>query len=99
MATSEGMTLYTYSRCDRRANEPRWHDDGIGDIFFESAEAAKVDLIDLRKSIVADAEETWVPMQLERIDTLPLTKDNLLALLNNGVGSVVKKYEVLEIVA
>ena len=35
-------------------------------------------------------------MHLERVVTLPVTKEAMVALLNSGVGAIVKKYDILE---
>ena len=35
-------------------------------------------------------------MRLERIETLPLTAETLLILLNKGVGAIIRNYEVVQ---
>lgn len=94
-----GFTLYTYSRCDRPASEPRWQNDGTGNDFFDSAEATKAALTDLKNEVLAAPEETWVPMQIETVEILPLTNANLVTLLNEGVGALIKSHEVVETVS
>lgn len=35
-------------------------------------------------------------MRLERIETVPVTRDAFLALLNDGVGSIVRNYDIID---
>lgn len=35
-------------------------------------------------------------MRLEQIETIPVTQESILALLNGGVGSFVKSSEIIE---
>ncbi|MDE3854418.1 hypothetical protein [Sinorhizobium meliloti] len=50
------------------------------------------------KDIEAEPDETPGVHLIERIEMLPLTKDTLLALLNEGMGAVLKSYEIVETV-
>ena len=90
---AQSAYFYTYSF----ASVPealRWMDEENSSPFFDSAEAARGVILDLRKAIVA--EFAWEPVRLEKVETLPLTAATFLALLNQGVGAIIKSYEVVE---
>jgi hypothetical protein len=95
VSAAPSFTLFTYSP-DVEPLEGRWRDDGIGDAFFGSAENARAAIVELRDAVAGDPEHVWPAMRLERIETVPVTKDAILALLNDGVGALVKTYDVIE---
>ena len=90
--------FYTSSLCNRPMNEDRWHDDGIGFMFFDTVEEARDDLDQLRKSLASDPEAQWSPMQIEKVTLAAESRRDLLRLLNEGVGSIVVGCEVVEVV-
>jgi len=89
------FTLFTYSP-DVEPLEARWRDDSIGDAFFGSAENARAAIVDLRDAVANEPDHDCPPMRLERIETVPVTKDAILALLNDGVSAIVKSYHIIE---
>jgi len=89
------FTLFTYSP-DGEPLESRWRDDGIGDAFFVSAETARAAIIELRDAVTGEPDNDCPPMRIERIETVPVTMEALLALLNDGVGAIVNTYVVVE---
>ncbi|NTA19863.1 hypothetical protein [Agrobacterium tumefaciens] len=93
-----GEVIYTYSKCHRMEGERRWRDDDTGFSVFSSFDDAKTDLLELKGTIADDPDDIWSPMQIEKIEMLPMTRDNLLKLLNEGMEAVVHKSEVVEIV-
>lgn len=95
MPGEQSYTFYTYSVVPSM-DEPRWHDDGIGSIFFDSAEAAQQAVLDLYNELADDPENDLTSMRLEKVETLPIMKETLLALLNEGVGAIVQHYEIIE---
>ncbi|RWB98679.1 MULTISPECIES: hypothetical protein [unclassified Mesorhizobium] len=97
MSEKQSFTFYTYSRCAEFEND-RWAYTGIPDFFFEDAESARQAVLELRAEIAADPDEEWFPMQLEKIETLPISKETIFALLNKGVGAFLKSYEITEVV-
>ncbi|WP_104668770.1 hypothetical protein [Ensifer adhaerens] len=97
MSQSGSFTFYTYARVDP-SREDRWAYTGISDIFFDDEESARQDLRELRADVESEAGYTWQPMQLEKIETLPVSRETILALLNDGVGSFVRKYEIVEVI-
>lgn len=90
-----GEIIYTYSKCDRDPGERRWRDDDTGFDVFDTYEEAKADLLELRKTVVED-EDIWQPMQIEKVVLRPMTRSNILTLLNHGMEAVVAEYEVME---
>jgi hypothetical protein len=96
MSQSESFTFYTYSLAIH--DRDRWAYTGIPDIFFHSETEARQALHELRRDVIGSAEETWWPMQLEKIETLPITRESIFALLNDGVGAFVQSYEVIDII-
>lgn len=90
------LVFYTYSAVRPNNNEPRWHEDGIGDAFFENQEEARKAVIQLRLELIDATEEPLPPMQIEKVVTLPPTEKSILDLLNSGVEKFVQHHEVVE---
>jgi hypothetical protein len=95
MPASPSFIFYTYLP-ELHPVEPRWRDDGIGDAFFRNAETARAAIVAARDAVADDPGHDWPPMRLERIETVPVTKDAFLALLNDGVGAIVRSYNIIE---
>lgn len=96
LLSAQSFTLYTYSHPSR--GKRHWHDAENGNPFFESEEAVRRVVIELRADVSDDPETEWPEMRIERIETVPITRSNLLALLNDGVGAIVQKYEIIGII-
>lgn len=89
------FTLFSYS-LDIEPLETRWRDDGIGSVFFASAETARAAILELRNAIAVEPDNDCPPMRIERIETVPVTKEAFISLLNDGVGAIVKTYAIIE---
>ena len=96
MSARKSFTFYTYSRVNRA--EDRWDYTGIPDFFFHSETEAREALHELRCDVISDPADEWWPVQLEKIETLPISREGIFALLNDGVGSFIKSYEVIDII-
>lgn len=96
MTEEQAYQLYTYPVV-RDPEEPRWTETGIPDIYFASFEEAKAEVTRLRDDLQS-ADEDIPAFRIEKIETLPLSKANLLILLNEGMGSFLKSYEIEETV-
>lgn len=95
MVTEQTFVFYT-SRLQGAMKEDRWAYTGTPDIFYHTHDEARAGLMAMLRDIEAEPEETPGVQLIERIETLPMTKDTLLALLNDGVGAVLKSYEIVE---
>ncbi|WP_339073092.1 hypothetical protein [Sinorhizobium meliloti] len=95
--TQQSFVFYT-SRLQGDPGEDRWAYTGIPDIFYHTYEEAHADVMAMLKDLEAEPDETPGVHLIERIETLPMTKDTLLALLNEGMGAVLKSYDVVETV-
>ncbi|AYG64384.1 hypothetical protein [Rhizobium jaguaris] len=95
MQTAPTLTLYTYTTA-ANLGEARWNDRDRADQFFEDVESAKRDLLEVRDEIAEDDETGPTAICLERIETIPMTEAAILALLNDGVGAIVHRYEIIE---
>lgn len=95
MSEKHGLTFYSYSSATR-TDVDRWRDTGIANEFFHDEAAARLAVVELFAELRRDPEATLTPMYIEKIETLPLTKQNVLALLNFGVGPFVDKYYIME---
>lgn len=91
----QSFTFYTYSMISEM-DEARWAYTGIRDIFFDTFEAAREAVLELRSDTESDPEMEWKPTRIEKIETLPVSGQTMLALLNDGVGAFVNKYEIIE---
>lgn len=93
--TLSSFTFYTYSVAGIPPEE-RWKPTGISDIFFDSLEEARNAVLALRKDVMADPEMEWATTVLEKMETIPLDRAAVLALLNHGPGGVVARCEIVE---
>jgi len=89
------FTFYTYSNAGVQAEE-RWKPTGIPDIFFDSYEQAQRAVKEMRADILADPDMEWPVMNIEKVVTVPISPASILALLNDGLGTFVQQYEVVE---
>lgn len=89
------MILYTYTS-DPLDAETRWKEDGIGNEFFASFDEARQVVLDLRKDIAEDTEVELRPIHIERVEILSVAGENVLTLLNEGIGPLVRNYEIVE---
>jgi hypothetical protein len=97
MAQEQTYQLYTYSMV-HDPEEPRWKETGIPDIYFASFQEVKAEITRLRDDLKA-ADEELPAFRIEKIETLPVSKSNLLILLNEGMGAFLKSYEIVETVS
>lgn len=95
MFQGESFTFYTYARVDESRGD-RWAYTGLPNFFFSDEDGARAALRELRGDIESDPDDTWTPMQLEKIETLPVSRENILALLNDGIGAFVRRYEIID---
>ena len=95
MSAAPSFIFYTYSPTFQSAGS-RWRDDGGRDPFFGSAESARQAIVDLRKAVSSESDHDLPPMHLERIVTVPVTKEAMIALLNSGVSAIVENYDIIE---
>ncbi len=96
MTQEHTLELYTYSVV-RDPEEPRWTETGIPDIYFASFEEVKAEIMRLRDDLQS-VDDDIPAFRIEKIETLALSKANLLILLNEGMGSILKSYEIVETV-
>ncbi len=98
MAQEQEQTfeLYSYSRISHR-KEPRWKETGIPSEYFADLEEARAAVTSMREQLAEDHDDVDA-YRLERIRTAPLSKANLLILLNQGMGAFLSSYEVVETV-
>ncbi|MBX5141235.1 hypothetical protein HJB79_21055 [Rhizobium lentis] len=95
---SEPCILYTYTIQSDDPGNKRWKHAELPDrAFFPTLDEVLAEVIDLRE----DADEVFpngMPsIQIERIETLPVTKESLLTLLNEGLEPFITNYEIVEI--
>ncbi|AYG66037.1 hypothetical protein [Rhizobium sp. CCGE531] len=96
MAQQQTLEFYSYSMISRR-EEPRWKETGIRSEYFADLDEARAAVISMREELAEDHDDVDA-YRLERIRTAPLTKENLLILLNQGMGAFLTGYEVVETV-
>lgn len=97
MFQSESFTFYSFTRVDENSDD-RWAYTGIPEIFFYDEDSARKALCELREDVKSDPENNWPPMQLEKIETVPISKEGVFALLNDGIGAIVKSYEIIDVI-
>lgn len=94
------MILYTYS-LEAEPNEDRWKDTGIPGFFFTELDEVRQVVRELRDEVTSDEDEepSWSPVRIERIELLAPTTQNVLTLLNEGIGPLIQRYEIVETIA
>lgn len=94
------MILYTYS-LEAEPNEHRWKDTGTPGFFFAELDEVRQAVIELRDEVTSneDDEPSWSPVRIERIELPAPTAQNLLTLLNGGIGPLVQRDEIVETIA
>ncbi|MGO4569341.1 hypothetical protein AB4Z52_30920 [Rhizobium sp. 2YAF20] len=97
MSQGGSFTFYSYARVDE-GRDDRWAYTGIPDIFFYDEGSAREALRELREDVESEPESSWPPMQLEKIETVPISRESIFALLNDGIGAFVKSYEIIDII-
>lgn len=96
MKRDRSFELFTYSVV-QDDEEPRWKETGMPDTYFASYEEAKAEVTKLRDDLKS-ADEELSAFRIEKIETLQVSKANLLTLLNEGMGGFLKSYEIVETV-
>lgn len=94
MLSAPSLTLYTFTFADD-LDEDRWKDDGLPSTFYEDRDAARRSLLATRSELASDPHISF-PLCLERIETVPMTKAAIVALLNDGVEAIISSHEVIE---
>ncbi|MES0022380.1 MULTISPECIES: hypothetical protein [unclassified Mesorhizobium] len=94
------MILYTYS-LDVEPNEGRWKDPGTPGFFFAELDEVRQAVIELRREVTSngDDEPSWSAVRIERIEILAPTAQSVLTLLNDGIGPLIQRYEIVETIA
>lgn len=98
METAPTLVLYAYTS-KLALGDDRWEDRGVPDYFYEDEAAARQDLLALHDHLAGDADNSYPPICLERIETVPMTRSAIVALLNDGVGAIIGSYQIIEEIA
>jgi len=94
---AEGLVFTFYTYADARIpREERWKPTGLRDIFFDNYDDVKSTVLAMRDDIAADPDMEWETTNIEKVETIPISQSSILALLNDGPGAFVDRYEVVE---
>ncbi|MCK9468519.1 hypothetical protein [Aquamicrobium defluvii] len=92
------LILYTYSCADSDV-AARWRDTDLRNEFFPDLDEVKQAVLELRDEVMrSDPATPWMPVRIERIEIAPIEGPAVLTLLNEGVGPLVRAYEIVEMV-
>ncbi|NTF47052.1 hypothetical protein [Rhizobium rhizogenes] len=95
---SEPCILYTYTIQSDDPDNKRWKCAELPDaLFFSTLDEVRAEVIDLREDTDEVFPDGVPPIRIERIETLPVTKESLLILLNKGIEPFITDYEIVEI--
>ena len=72
METAPTLILYAYTGKWDLGDE-RWADRTVPDYFYEDKDAARKDMLGLHATLEADPDDSYPPLCLERIETVPMT--------------------------
>lgn len=95
METAPTLVLYAYTS-KLALGDDRWEDRTVPDYFYEDEAAARQDLLALRDRLAGDPDNSYPPICLERIETVPMTRSAIMALLNDGVDAIIGSYHIIE---
>ncbi|ANH08558.1 hypothetical protein [Shinella sp. HZN7] len=98
MEAAPTLVLYAYTS-KLALGDARWEDRTEPDYFYEDEALARQDLLALRDRLAADAPNAYPPICLERVETVPMTRSAIVALLNDGVGAIIGSYQIIEEIA
>ncbi|PWI54352.1 hypothetical protein B5K03_09145 [Rhizobium phaseoli] len=87
------LTLYTFIN-KSAVGEDRWRETGIPEIFYEDVDEARRDMLEVHEEH-SSGPDTF-PLCLEKVETIPMTKSAIMALLNHGVKAIIDRYEIIE---
>ncbi len=94
---NDAQTLVLYTYCSKATlGDARWEDRTVPDYFHDDEDAARRDVLALRDRLAADPDYREMSICLERVETVPMTRSAIMALLNEGVGSIISSYQVIE---
>lgn len=97
---SEPCIIYTYTVHHDDPDFDRWeHVDFPNASYFSTFEEVRAEVMDLHENRRKDFPHGIPTIQIERIETLPITQDSLLLLLNKGFRPFITDYQILEIIA
>ncbi|MBD0417129.1 hypothetical protein [Oryzicola mucosus] len=95
---SELCVLYTYTLHSEDPHNTRWKYAELPDnAYFETLDEVRTEVIDLLEDTDETSPNSKRRIQIERITTLPATKESLLTLINWGLEPIIIDYEVVEI--
>ena len=93
------MIIYTFSPA-LGAGEDRWKDTGIREQFYADLEEVRHAVCDFRDDLALQKGEPPVgSIQIERVKLDAPTAENVLTLLNCGIGPLVRHCEIVETIA
>ena len=95
MSDTRGYIFYTYSSA-AKTGEHRWYDDGADNEFFDSEVSAREAVATVFRETIRDGEAMPAAMCIVKIETVSLTEESVLALLNNDLKSFVHVYEIVD---
>lgn len=90
------MILYAFS-LDSEDGEDRWKDTGIRELFYTQLDEVRRAVRDVRADLAQQEDRPSMgPIRIERVELDEPTPDSVLVLLNNGIGPLVRHYEIVE---
>lgn len=95
---SELCILYTYTVQRDDPDNTRWKYAQFPDrAYFSTLDEVRAEVIDLREDPDEVFPDGMQRFQIERIETLPITNESLLILLNKGLEPFMTGHEIVEI--
>ncbi|CVI64411.1 hypothetical protein CFBP4996_25805 (plasmid) [Agrobacterium leguminum] len=88
-------TFYSYLPATD-VGAPDWPHDGNQNPFYENVDAVRRAVRQLKREVAKDPEHSWKPIHLVKIEISAVSRHSVLVLLNEGISSLVKNYEILE---
>ena len=91
------LIIYTFDLLSE-APQTRWNRPGLPFELFNSLEEARNALFTIRKNVQATDDETWQPVQIEKIEVEPIVGPKFWTLLREGLGPFVRSCAIVETV-
>lgn len=89
------MILYTFDML-REDPATRWNRPGLPFDLFDNLDEARHAVLAVRHDLASSPDETWFPVDIERIEIGKIVGPKFLRLANEGVAPFIRSCEVVE---
>ena len=92
------LILYTFDML-REDSATRWNRPGLPFDLFDSLDEARHAVLAVRRDLASSPDETWFPLDIERIEIGKIVGPKFLRLAHEGLAPFIQSCEVVETIA